>query len=233
MEVTVMSAYNHFGIAIYFTTRCLASITTIEDFERDFAFFEKHLKISRVYLETHRDNMDVSRELLTSVKKFFESRGILVSGAITTTLFKTVKNKPLIDESGVYGCGGTILGKNALNAVHAESGAKTTWSTLCYTDAETRQKLKDVVEYTASMFDEIILDDFYFTSCTCPSCIAQKGSRTWEQFRLDLMAEVSKTLVIGPAKKVLRAAAMTYVASAAVAIASLLRLVLLSNRRRN
>ncbi|HHW48184.1 MAG TPA: zinc metallopeptidase, partial [Clostridiaceae bacterium] len=36
---------------------------------------------------------------------------------------------------------------------------------------------------------------------------------------------------IAPAKKVLRAAAMTYVASAAVAIASLLRLVLLTRRR--
>ncbi len=36
---------------------------------------------------------------------------------------------------------------------------------------------------------------------------------------------------IDPAKKVLRAAAMTYVASAAVAIASLLRLILLANRR--
>lgn len=36
---------------------------------------------------------------------------------------------------------------------------------------------------------------------------------------------------INPAKKVLRAAAMTYVASAAVAIASLLRLILLANRR--
>ncbi|MCX8129008.1 MAG: zinc metallopeptidase [Clostridia bacterium] len=36
---------------------------------------------------------------------------------------------------------------------------------------------------------------------------------------------------IGPARKVLNAAAMTYVASAAVAIASLLRLVLLANSR--
>jgi len=36
---------------------------------------------------------------------------------------------------------------------------------------------------------------------------------------------------VAPAKKVLRAAAMTYVASAAVAIASLLRLVLLTRRR--
>ncbi|NLD45688.1 MAG: zinc metallopeptidase [Clostridiaceae bacterium] len=38
---------------------------------------------------------------------------------------------------------------------------------------------------------------------------------------------------IDPAKKVLSAAAMTYVASAAVALANLLRLILLSNRRRD
>lgn len=38
---------------------------------------------------------------------------------------------------------------------------------------------------------------------------------------------------IDPAKKVLRAAAMTYVASAAVAIANLLRLILLANSRRD
>ena len=37
---------------------------------------------------------------------------------------------------------------------------------------------------------------------------------------------------IGPVKKVLSAAAMTYVASALVAVASLLRLILLANRRR-
>jgi len=37
---------------------------------------------------------------------------------------------------------------------------------------------------------------------------------------------------LAPAKKVLRAAAMTYLAAALVAVASLLRLVLLSNRRR-
>ena len=47
-----MVGYRNFGVAIYFTTRCLASITSIEEFEKEFSFLEKHLKISKVYLET-------------------------------------------------------------------------------------------------------------------------------------------------------------------------------------
>lgn len=197
-----MAAYNNFGIAIYFTTRCLASITTIEEFEKDFSSLEKYLKVSKVYLETHRDDMDVSPVLIRSVKKFFEARGIKVSGAITTTFFKTVRNKPLINETGVFGCGGTVIGRNAVAVKPPEKGTKITWSTLCYTDPESRQKFREIVEGTAALFDEIILDDFYFTNCTCDSCIRAKGDRTWEQFRLDLMTEVSKNLVVGPAKKV-------------------------------
>ena len=55
-----MVGYKNFGVAVYFTTRCLASITTLEEFEKEFSFLEKHLKIS-VYLETHRDDMDVPK----------------------------------------------------------------------------------------------------------------------------------------------------------------------------
>ena len=197
-----MAAYKNFGIAVYFSTRCLASITTIEKFEKEFSFLEKHLKISKVYLETHRDDMDMPADLLLSLKAFFENKGIKVSGGITTTLFKTLENKPLIDETGIFGCGGTVLGENALALPSPEKDKKTIWSTLCYTDPASRQKLKEVSEFTASVFDEFILDDFYFTSCTCESCIKAKGNKSWEQFRLDLMAEVSKNLVIDPAKKV-------------------------------
>jgi hypothetical protein len=76
------------------------------------------------------------------------------------------------------------------------------FQTFCYTNPEQREHLKKVVEYTARMFDEIILDDFFFTSCKCESCIRVKGSRTWTQFRLALMEEVARDLVIGPARSV-------------------------------
>ena len=73
---------------------------------------------------------------------------------------------------------------------------------LCYTRSSTRKLLKEVAEFTASLFDEIILDDFYFTNCRCSSCIEAKKNRSWKDFRLDLMREVSENIIVGPAKKV-------------------------------
>jgi hypothetical protein len=73
---------------------------------------------------------------------------------------------------------------------------------LCYTKPATRKLLKEVSEYTASLFDEVILDDFYFTNCRCSSCIEEKKNRSWTEFRLDLMREVSENIIVGPAKKV-------------------------------
>jgi len=73
---------------------------------------------------------------------------------------------------------------------------------LCYTSHNTLKLLKEVVEFTASLFDEIILDDFYFTNCRCPSCIEAKKDRTWSEFRLELMRDVSKNIILGPAKRV-------------------------------
>ena len=73
---------------------------------------------------------------------------------------------------------------------------------LCYSRPETRARMQAVAEFTASLFDEIILDDFYFTNCKCPACIQAKGDRSWAEFRTALMLEISKTVIVGPAKKV-------------------------------
>lgn len=197
-----MARYKNFNIAIYFTTRCIASINSLEEFERDFGFFEKHLKCSKVYLETHRDDMDTPKEKLEQLRDLFTVKGMDVSGAITTTLMKSTKNKPLIDETGVFGCGGSILEKSGKVEPPVEKGYQRIWNTFCYTDEASRRKLQEVAEYTASIFDEFIIDDFYFTNCTCPSCIEAKGDRSWEEFRLQLMTEVSRELVVGPAKAI-------------------------------
>jgi hypothetical protein len=74
------------------------------------------------------------------------------------------------------------------------------FETYCYTNPEHRRKLREVVEYTARLFDELILDDFFFTNCKCPSCIAAKGDRSWTEFRLQLLTEAARDLIIGPAK---------------------------------
>ncbi|MFH0755894.1 MAG: hypothetical protein V2B15_01230 [Bacteroidota bacterium] len=76
------------------------------------------------------------------------------------------------------------------------------FETFCYSNPEHRQKVKEIAEYTAGFFDEMILDDFFFTSCKCDLCIAAKGERSWTQFRLELMKQAALELVINPAKAV-------------------------------
>jgi hypothetical protein len=76
------------------------------------------------------------------------------------------------------------------------------FQTFCYTDPVQRQKVQEIAEFTAKHFDEIILDDFFFTNCKCERCIAAKGDQSWTDFRLRLMTDAAVNLVLKPAKKV-------------------------------
>lgn len=100
--------------------------------------------------------------------------------------------KRFFEEQGVRAAGGIATVLN-------ERGG---FESFCYTDPDNRAYLKEIVERTARHFDEIILDDFFFNNTKRDSDIAAKGDRTWTQFRLDTMREVSQELVLKPAKAV-------------------------------
>jgi hypothetical protein len=76
------------------------------------------------------------------------------------------------------------------------------FASFTYTKPEDRGYVKHVAEMTAKLFDEIILDDFFFANTKKPSDIAAKGEQSWTDFRLKTMDEVSRDLVVGPAKAV-------------------------------
>ena len=76
------------------------------------------------------------------------------------------------------------------------------FASFTYTKPEDRQYVQHVAEMTAKLFDEIILDDFFFANTKKPSDIAAKGKQSWTDFRLKTMDEVSRDLVVGPAKAV-------------------------------
>ena len=88
------------------------------------------------------------------------------------------------------------------------SGGITTTTTgtllgsMCYTSQETRKKLGDIITYLAEEFDEIMIDDFYFTNCRCAACIEAKGDRDWASFRLALMNDISENVVLKAARAV-------------------------------
>lgn len=76
------------------------------------------------------------------------------------------------------------------------------FETFAYSDPKDRKKVQEIAEHTARHFDEFILDDFFFTSAKTDVEIATKGNRSWTDYRLDLMTEAGRNLVLGPAKKV-------------------------------
>ena len=93
-------------------------------------------------------------------------------------------------------------GVKVSGGITATINERNRFETFCYSDPVLRQKLKEVVEFTARNFDEIILDDFFFTDCKSDREIQAKGDKSWTAYRLALMDEAGRNLVVNPAKAV-------------------------------
>lgn len=165
-----MGNYRNFKLAVYCPAQWVEGITE-EALEVQLAFFDKHVRPDKVYVESFRTDVFVSEGKLRRVKGWFEARGLEAAGGVTATSEK--------------------LG----------AGKERMYGTLCYTDEASRALLKEISARTASVFDEFILDDFFFTSCSCQGCRARRGEKSWEEFRAGLMADVSRELVLAPAKE--------------------------------
>ena len=136
-----------------------------EEILKGIEFFKNSIHLDKVYLENHRSVVDIPVEKMRRVKKLFNDNGIETSGGITSTVLVDGKRKPALFDS------------------------------FCYTDPAHRQKYLQIVKELASVFDEIILDDFFFTACRCEMCIEAKGKMTWKDYRLQLMEDFSKEIV--------------------------------------
>ncbi len=165
--------YKNFKTVTYCVAGWVNHITE-EQLRKEADFLQKYVKIDKIYLETYRDEF-ASREQIEMFKRVMKDYQIEVSGGITTVT-------PDLNES--------------------DKNRQRLFNTFCYCNEPMRARLKEVSEYTASMFDEFIIDDFFFTQCMCEDCIREKGNRSWKEFRLDKMMEVSRNLIIGPAKKI-------------------------------
>ena len=97
-------------------------------------------------------------------------------------------------------------------------GKKSTgWNPIsCYTDPATQNRLQEIFEYTAGLFDEIMIDDFWFTDCECHECEVARDTQTvtigqqtytvpgksWEDYRCELLVQLSRERILAPAKRV-------------------------------
>jgi hypothetical protein len=96
----------------------------------------------------------------------------------------------------------------------SSTGWKNTIS--CYTDAATQEKARRIFEFTAQLFDEIMIDDFWFTDCACADCDRARRARqvslgeqtysvsgdTWEDYRCELMVRLSRDHALSAAKRI-------------------------------
>lgn len=142
------------------------------DIKKFIKIFEP-LNLKKVYLETYRDGYTADKKTLVDAKKILEKEGLEVSGGITTTHFSD---------------------KAQYNSWYSPSS--------CYTDKEANKKMKKEFEFAASIFNEIIIDDWFFILCECEACKKAKGKKDWGDFRGRLMADVAEKYVIEPSKKV-------------------------------
>ncbi len=72
---------------------------------------------------------------------------------------------------------------------------------LCYNNPEDMALLEGRVRVLAQAVDEIIVDDWLFTTCTCEKCVAERGAESWADYRSRLVAEQSKKHLIDVAKQ--------------------------------
>ena len=102
------------------------------------------------------------------------------------------KLKKFYQDQGVQVCGGLAY---SISESYGFQGFD-------YADPENREFAQKAVEMAARHFDEILLDDYYFFNRKTDYDIKAKGNKSWTQYRLETMREVTENLIVKPAKAV-------------------------------
>jgi hypothetical protein len=166
------AAYGNFSVSIYCRAQEVQKMADPKWLAESWDAVSREVHVDKVYIETHRDRILIDDATLEAAKKFFTERGVQVAGGITFTVSEPNR-----------------------------------FETFSYSNPEHRKAVRQIAEHTARHFDEFILDDFFFTSTKSEYDVAALaklpvGQRDWTHYRLAIMEDAAKNLVIGPAKAV-------------------------------
>ena len=129
------------------------------------------LKVTHLFLEGRRGDEYVPATQLRELRDFFMAHGIRCSGGIATVPG---------DHFGERQHGG-----------------------LDWLNWESRKTQGDVASFFAEdapVFNELIVDDFFCTGDVSPQSEQARGSRSWGEYRRDLMVSLIKPLMINPTR---------------------------------
>jgi hypothetical protein len=171
-------AHDQFRVAVYIPVSVVQRMKDPAYLQKSWDELSSQIKVDKVYIESYRSGAIAEDANLEAVKSFFASHGVETAGGIAYV----------------------GRGDNAGSDTPDDAGGQ--FVSMCYTDPKQRDLVKQMAELTARHFDEIMLDDFFFANTKYDSDIAAKGNQTWDDFRLKLMDDVSRDLVLGPARAV-------------------------------
>ena len=170
-------AHDQFKVAIYIPVFQVERMMKEPAYLKEsWAEISSQVHVDKVYIETYRSGEVTDDAAIDNAKNFFRQQGVETAGGIA------------------YVGSGDNAGNDSPDAGAGQ------FVSMCYTDPQQRDLVKRVAELTARHFDEIILDDFFFSNTKRDSDIAAKGNQPWTTFRLKLMDDVSRDLVIGSAR---------------------------------
>jgi hypothetical protein len=129
--------------------------------------------VTKAHMEAFGGGVYADRSILTAAISRFRNEGFIVQGGIKTLNF----------------------GKQGFTSQPFIQSP-------CYTVKETQDEVQHMFEYAASFFDQVIIDDLYFTDCQCAECIAARGDLAWSAYYCGLMDKLSRERVIKAARKV-------------------------------
>lgn len=177
-----MGNYRNFELTSYYVAGGTAW-STKERLIQDIEWYKRYMKLDKVYIEAFRDETFAPEEQVRMVKETFEAAGIRTAGGITTAITTPAGEKP----------------------------KQRVFNTFCYNDEKMLSVLKKAVTLTAKIFDSILIDDFFFTNCTCELCRRGRDEYnkahgitdgSWQGYRVALLRKVSQEYMIGVAKAV-------------------------------
>ena len=147
---------------------CTNELATAAGRQRAIDWFRRH-HVTKVYVESFRHGAAIPTARLREIRDEFRAAGLTVGGCFTPTNLKPVGRED-----------------------KAKKMDYEQWC--CYTDPDTLEVLRTEVARAAALFDFVIIDDFLFTHCTCARCTEQKGTRSWTDFRCELMRGVCRQI---------------------------------------
>ncbi|MDX9974674.1 MAG: hypothetical protein RBU21_16940 [FCB group bacterium] len=122
--------------------------------------------IGSVVLESYRGGLSLDEAALVAARDRFRAAG-----------FETL--------GGLMPVAGEGFGKKG-------EGAEVRLGFFCYSAEETVAALEGEIRKLSRVFDQVVIDDAFLTSCRCDGCEKVRAGRPWPEFRRDLLCGVAE-----------------------------------------